>query len=322
MSFLRLSRTLVPTLRLRAPVSVRQCATGLKRLPHRIPIVNAAAAVRCLATSSGSGSGPAKGSAADSAERDRLIAQYPYPWPWGQKFDVSTGKYTIKVSIPQDRPAIKQHKLAYKIDPAPAEVPPAPSFFVGPAGKAAHKLFDEALKANVLDNVKQSLDKFLAVYESKRDIKNALLNPRTTIDDKLKYVRDVTASVGCDELTAEHLLVLQKAKRLGKVAEIARNYATLLAEHRKERHGSVISAEPLSDAHFEQIREKMLKLVRPDERLIISREVNPDLVGGFVIRIGNRAQNLSVAAQITRMETHLKEFFAKNKQAVDKVLAS
>jgi len=255
------------------------------------------------------------------AERERLIAQYPYKWPWGETIEVKTGKYTLKIKIPQDQPAPRQHKLAYKIDPAPPEVPAAPTYFVGPAGKATHVLFDAALKANALDTVKQSLDKFVSIFESKREIKNVLLNPRTTSEDKLAYVRDVAQAAGCDELTVNHLLQLQKEKKLGKVQEISRNFIKLLSEHRKERHGAVISAEPLSDTHFEKIREKMQKLVRPDEKLILAREVDPELVGGFIIRLGNQAQDLSVSAQIGRMETHLREFFSKNKQAADKVLA-
>jgi len=312
MSFLRLSRTLVPALRLRAPVHTR-VAAAVKRLP-------CSANVRRLSTSSSSSSDK-KDSKQRDDERARLIAQYPYPWPWGKTFEIQTGKFKLKITIPQDQPAPKQHKLAYKIDPTPPDIPPAPSYFVGPAGKVTHALFDAALKAGTLDTVKQSLDNFVLAYETKREIKNALLNPRTSSDDKLKYLSDVAASVGCDELTIEYILRLQKEKRLAKVVEIARNYGVLISEHRKERFGAVVSAEPLSDTQFEQIYEKMKKLVHADEKLIVTREVEPSLVGGFIIRIGNRAQDLSVAAQIGRMEKHLKEFFLKNKEAVDKVLA-
>ena len=54
---------------------------------------------------------------------------------------------------------------------------------------------------------------------------------------------------------------------------------------------------------------------------LVCRQIEPALVGGFAIRIGGRVQDLSVASQINRMEAHLKQFFAKNTDAVDKVLA-
>jgi hypothetical protein len=97
---------------------------------------------------------------------------------------------------------------------------------------------------------------------------------------------------------------------------------------------NVACFQPLSEKQYEAISAKMRKLVKPDETLVITREVpqpssspsmtpfgrspvthlqvEPALVGGFIIRIGNRAQDLSVANQITRMEAHLKDFFAKN----------
>jgi len=270
--------------------------------------------IRRLATSS-------SGSSGSGETKEELIAKYPNPWPWGQTIEVDTGKQKLTIKIPQDRPAPRQHKLIYKVDPSPPEVPPAPSYFVGPVGKMTHSLFNAALKADTLDVVKESIDKFVAIFESQRDIKNAILNPRLSGDDKLKYVQDVAASIGVDELTANLVTQLQKDKRLGKIGEILRNFGVLLSEHRKELFGAVISAEPLSETHYAQIFERMKKMVKPDEKLIVAREVDPSLVGGFIVRIGNRAQDLSVATQIARMETHLRDFFAKNQQAVDKVLA-
>lgn len=270
-------------------------------------------AVRALATK--------PGSPEDEAERKRLIDSFPYPFPWGQTFDVKTPRFTLKIKIPQDRPAPKQHKLAYKIDPAPPDVPEHPSVFLGPAGKVAHSLFNQASKDGSLDTVKASLFAFAAMFEAKREIQINLMNPRTALEDKFKYVREVAASVGATEALAEALVGMQRDKKLHKVGDASKFFNVLVAEHRKEKTGSIISAEPLSEKQYEAIGAKMRKLVKPDETLLITRELEPSLVGGFIIRIGNRAQDLSVASQISRMESHLKDFFATNSAAVDKVLA-
>jgi len=272
--------------------------------------------MRCMSTAA-PGSGPSQ-----DPEAQKLIAAYPYPWPWGQRINVDTGKLKLDLLIPQNQPGKKQHKLAYKIDTAPPEVPHAPTTFIGPAGKATHLLFNAAVKANKLDGVYSSLEKFSNIWEVKREVKLNLMNPRTSVEDKLSYVREVAKAIGADDLAIETLVALQKDKKLHKIGDITKNFKVLLAEHRKERYGAIISAEPLSEQNYEAITSKMRKLVKGDEKLIISREVEPALVGGFIIRIGNRAQDLSVQAQINRMETHLKEFFSKNKEAIDKVLAS
>jgi len=264
----------------------------------------------------------AKRSLATSAEeKARLIAQFPYPWPWGQTIEVETPKRKLQIKILQDAPAPKQHKLAYKIDPAPPEVPPAPTYFVGVVGKATHALFNASAAAGSLDAVKASLDSFSATYEAKPSIKMALMNPRTSVDDKISFVKELTASAGADDVVTASLVQLFKDKKLHKVNEMAKNFGVLLSEHRKERHGAIISAEPLSEKHYDAITSKMQKLIKSDETLIVSREVEPSIVGGFIIRIGGRCQDLSVSAQITRMEAHLKQFFAKNQDAADKVLA-
>lgn len=264
----------------------------------------------------------ARGLATSADEKARLIAQYPYAWPWGQTIDVKTPRYNLKIKIPQDQPGPKQHKLAYKIDTAPPEVPHSATYFVGPVGKSTHALLNAAVAAGNLDGYKQALDALAVAYETKREVKFALLNPRTSAEDKLEFVRELAASVGADAALTEQLVALQNEKKLHKINEIARNFGVLVAENRKEKHGAIISAEPLSEKHYDAITAKMQKLVKADEKLLVTREIEPNLVGGFIVRIGNRAQDLSVQSQIARMEQHLKDFFSKNKEAVDKVLAA
>jgi len=84
----------------------------------------------------------------------------------------------------------------------------------------------------------------------------------------------------------------------------------LIAEDRKEVHGVVQSAEPLTDDQFQRICAKMQNLVAKGEKLVVSREVNPKLLGGFKIRIGFLEQDLSVATQIGQFHSALKTAFA------------
>jgi len=273
------------------------------------------------AATANKGSG-GSGGGSDADEKSRLIASFPYSWPWGQTIDFDFGKGKIKVQIP-DRPGTKQHKLAYNIDPAPPEVPAAPSYFTGPTGKAAHGLFNAALKSGEsLETIKDSLSKFTAAFEVKRDIKIQLMNPRTSAEDKLTYIRQLSKSLGCSALITEHLIALQKEKKLHKIKDTNKAFGILVSEHRKEKQGAIISAEPLSEKHYTAIYEKMKQLLKPGEQLTVTREIDPSLIRGFMIRVGNRIQDLSVQAQILRMEGHLKQFFAKNKTAADKVLVA
>lgn len=294
----------VPSLRLR----------GTALCAFRVSVVRPTASFATAA-------GPKLTPEQDAAEKARLIAAFPYAWPWGQTITVKTPRADLKITIPQDRPAPKQHKLAYTIDAAPPDVPSAPSYFVGPIGKVSHGIFNEALKTNSLESVKQALWAFVHLLEDKREIRMNLMSPITSFEQKFDYVRELAVSVGANEAVSNALVGLQRDKKLHKLNEIAKNFNVLLAEHRKEKSGAIISAEPLSEQQYAAITAKMNKLVKPDEKLIINREIEPALVGGFIIRIGNRAQDLSVQSQITRMEKHLKAFFAQNEDAASKVLA-
>jgi F-type H+-transporting ATPase subunit delta len=236
-----------------------------------------------------------------------------------KEIEVDNGKFKFKARIPAEI-APKQHQLRIGSDPAPPDVPDFPSYFTGPAGKASHALFDAALKANKLDAVKRSLALFAEAYAERREITISLLNPRMSVEDKLKYIEQIASSLGCDPITVAAISKLQSEKRVGKIKEVAANFNVLMSENRKERNAAIISAEPLTERQYEAIAAKMQNFVKAGEKLIISREIDSSLIGGFIVRVGNRGQDLSVAAQIKRMETHLKEFFSKNQEAVDKVL--
>jgi len=53
--------------------------------------------------------------------------------------------------------------------------------------------------------------------------------------------------------------------------------------------------------------------VGSDEKLIVAREVNEKILGGFKIRIGYLEQDLSVASQISQMHKALQQAFAANR---------
>jgi hypothetical protein len=84
---------------------------------------------------------PPKSGGIDAAEKARLISQFPVAWPWGQTVNVETPRGSFKIKIPQEYPAPKQHKLAYKIDPAPPDVPPVRVFVYPPVYRSIGRPF-------------------------------------------------------------------------------------------------------------------------------------------------------------------------------------
>src|SRR5690606_12522772 len=67
----------------------------------------------------------------------------------------------------------------------------------------------------------------------------------------------------------------------------------------------VISASPLSQDHRDQLTALLEK--ETDSTILLENEVDADLIGGLVIRVGDRQIDASVLGKLQRLEKHFKE---------------
>jgi len=263
-------------------------------------------------------------SSAGTPTKEELIARYPFKWPWGQtlNFKTPTGEISVRFA---DAPGLTQHKLIQVNDLAKIEMTLPPPFALslsGKSGRGAHALMNGARDANCGDLALSTLGKFIEKYKSDSKIVGYFHVCTNTTEMQRKFLVEHAQAVGAPQCVCDALLAMHKQKRLRKLPELRRMFNRLVVELKKEKSGSIVSAEPLTEQQYATIAAKMQKLVTPGESLKIDRQVEPEILGGLVIRVGNKIQDLSVSSQIFRMETHLKAFFANNQTAVDKVLAT
>jgi len=254
--------------------------------------------------------------------REELIANYPVQWVWGKTVTIKTPTGIIKLQT-RDAPGATQHKLFQAS--LPKEIispPPSNLMLTGKSGKIAHALLNAARDAKCVDQAQAAFDKFLDKYKADRSIVAYFHNATKTAEMQRAYLTEQAVACGAPQPLVDALLKMLAQKRLRKFGELRRMFNRLASEYKKEKTGSIVSAEPLSEAQYSAIAAKMQKLIGEGETLKIDRQIEPDMVGGVMIRVGNKVHDLSVGTQISRMEDHLKAFFAANQKAVDKVLGS
>jgi len=231
-------------------------------------------------------------------------------------FKAPNGYVAVKF---KDAPGVNQHKLFTAT--VPKEIVPPPLILTGKSGKVAHALLNAARDAKCVDQAQSALDKFIDKYRSDRALVAYFYNCTHTGDMQRAFMTEQATALGAPTCVVDALLTMLRQKRLRKLPELRRMFNRLVAELKKEKTGTIVSAEPLTEQQYAAIAAKMEKLA-PGETLKIDRQVEPELIGGLIIRVGNKIHDQSVSTQIFRMEGHLKAFFAANQQAVDKVLAS
>jgi F-type H+-transporting ATPase subunit delta len=100
-------------------------------------------------------------------------------------------------------------------------------------------------------------------------------------------------------------MVLAEHERLELLPQIA-GLAEVLWETRQGRvHVEVRSAHPLSDDALGKIRAGLVESLKINPILVPRLE--PDLIGGLVIRVGDTVYDSSLRTQLKSLETRLRE---------------
>lgn len=168
---------------------------------------------------------------------------------------------------------------------------------------AAARGEEEALLAELSD--------LLGWVESDTAIEHFFTSP-VIDDDERRALLEKLLRDHASDLLADSLQVLNQHGRLGLLPTIVETYRL---EH-QERQGRVdvrvSSAVPLTDELREQLRRAIGRLVgrAPD----LTEEVDPSLIGGMVVRVGDRKIDTSVAKDLRELRARLEQ------RAVEEVL--
>lgn len=96
--------------------------------------------------------------------------------------------------------------------------------------------------------------------------------------------------------------------RLNEFEKISVSFGQLMSAHRGEVTGTVTTAAPL-DAKIKAQLEAALKknFIEAKQTLSLSAKVDPSILGGMVVQVGDRTIDLSVSSKIKRINAALAE---------------
>lgn len=174
------------------------------------------------------------------------------------------------------------------------------------ATRYAKSLIDLAIEQGKLEQVYADINSLKAATKN-RDLYLLLKSPIVHADKKIAVI-DALFKNSLDPLTLAYLHLLINKHREMYVPEIA---AEFVHQYKVLKHVTsvrVTSAVPLSDNVLDDLRRKLLASGITTENLEIDVQVNPDLIGGFVLDFDNKRYDASVASKLA----DLKADFMKN----------
>jgi F-type H+-transporting ATPase subunit delta len=170
------------------------------------------------------------------------------------------------------------------------------------AKRYAEAVFEIALERNELDKWQTELAGLVGL-RGDAALAAWLDNPGMGLAEKRKILETALADVSPMARNLVYLLI--QRGRLGGLADIAAAYADRLNQHRGRLPARVTSAAPLDAATEAEIKARLNAVTGKD--VILSAEVDPSLVGGFVARIGDKLLDGSTVSNLRALRRSIAE---------------
>lgn len=157
-------------------------------------------------------------------------------------------------------------------------------------------LFDLALDENTLDIVIEEVDAVKDAFQENVELMKLLNHPKISKEDKIDVIENVFKEKVSDT-TVGFLVIIVDKGRYNDLNDIFDYFISKVKEYKNIGVASVTSAVALTDAQKEQVKDKLLTLTKYD-KIEISFYEDQSLIGGMVIRIGDRVVDSSIKTQL------------------------
>lgn len=161
----------------------------------------------------------------------------------------------------------------------------------------ANATYVAASKGNMLEAVENELAGIKLTATNSAAFKNFLENPLISRDEKEKTVSDMFSGK-VSNVTMNLMMTLAGNAKLAEAPKIADTYSQLMKAKRGEVEATIISADPLTKAQVTAVEAAMKNQVGSDKTVLLTTQVDPSILGGLQVQIGDQFLDLSVGSKI------------------------
>ncbi len=174
------------------------------------------------------------------------------------------------------------------------------------ATRYAKSLLDLAIEQNKLEQVSGDIQSLQAAVTN-RELYLLMKSPIVHADKKMAVLNALFQGK-LDPLTLAYLRLLVTKSREMYLPEIAAEFIAQYKVLKRITTVRVTSAAPLSEAVLADLRKRLLASGVTTENLELEVNVNPKLIGGFVLEFDNKRFDATIANKLAE----LKSDFLKN----------
>lgn len=167
----------------------------------------------------------------------------------------------------------------------------------------ARALFEVASERNELDTVKEQLAQFADALSADHNLAIFFYSPYFSTEEKKQNLSRMV--VGAEETIMNFLETLVERHRMPEIFHIRARFEDLWDAEMKLLPVEVTSAVPLDEATIRSIGDRISQ--QTGNKIQLTTVVDPDLLGGIVLRVGNSILDASVRNRLNELRKQVAE---------------
>jgi ATP synthase F1 delta subunit len=158
-------------------------------------------------------------------------------------------------------------------------------------------LFEVARQQGKLELVREQLAQFADAVHSSHELQVFLFSPYFSTQEKQAGLE--RAVRGADEILTRFLELLVEKHRMPVLFRIRQDYESLCEEAERRLAVEITSAVELDPATAENVAAQIG--AHTGRRIELRRHVDPEIIGGLILRVGNSILDASVRTRLERL---------------------
>jgi F-type H+-transporting ATPase subunit delta len=165
----------------------------------------------------------------------------------------------------------------------------------------ARALFEVAKEHDKLDVVREQLGEFAAALNDNADLRVFFFSPYFSTEEKKDGLH--RSLEGADQAIVNFLETLLERHRMPVIFRIRDEYQRLWDSENKLLPVEVTSAVGLDEATVKSIGERIGE--QTGQRVELTSTVDPSILGGIVLRVGNSILDASIKHRLDQLRKHV-----------------
>jgi F-type H+-transporting ATPase subunit delta len=165
----------------------------------------------------------------------------------------------------------------------------------------ARSLFEVGREQGKLDLLREQLDQFADAVDQNRELQMFFFSPYFSTKEKQEGLDSLLQ--GADENLVNFLNLLIENHRMPVIFRIRQEYERLWEQENRMLPVQITSAIALDQAMTENLGRTIGE--RAGRRVTLEARVDPEILGGIVVRVGNSILDASIRNRLEQLRRHV-----------------